>query len=301
MPDQTITGLKKLLFVYRQELSLRHRFLWYNYFMIITKASGEKVEFSQKKYEESLHRVGLTIEEAREISSQINQDLYPNVPSDRIFLRTHQFLKKKNKIFAAKYSLKRAIMNLGPAGYFFERYMATVLAAYGYKTRYNQLVEGKCVEHEVDISAEGDGKKYMIECKYHNQSGRKSDLKVALYTYARFLDLKDKYQFSQAVLMTNTAFTAEAVKYSRCMGVKVVGWRYPQSGESLEHYIESKKLYPVTVLTSLTRQLNHRFREENIVLAVDLLKFTPQSLAKRFKISLGLAQRLISEVSVLIS
>ncbi|HCC73995.1 MAG TPA: ATPase, partial [Candidatus Komeilibacteria bacterium] len=60
-------------------------------------------------------------------------------------------------------------------------------------------------------------------------------------------------------------------------------------------------LYPVTVLTSLTRQLNHRFREENIVLAVDLLKFTPQSLAKRFKISLGLAQRLISEVSVLIS
>ena len=263
--------------------------------MLITKANGEKVQFNRSKYEESLRRVGLSIKEAREISNQINQDLYPEVPSNRIYLKTHQVLKKKNKIYAAKYSLKRAIMHLGPGGYFFERYMAAVLRDYGYQTKYNQFIRGKCVEHEVDIIAQRESKKYMIECKYHNQSGRKSDLKVALYTYARFLDLKDSYDFDEPVLITNTAFTSEAIKYARCMGIKVIGWRYPRTGDSLEHYIESKKIYPVTVLTALPKHLNRRFREENIILASDLLKYTSQTLAKRFRIKEGLAQRLINE------
>jgi len=269
--------------------------------MLITKASGEKVPFIRKKYEQSLQRVGLSVAEAREIGNQVNQDLYPEVSSNKIFLKTHQVLKKRNKIFAARYSLKRAIMDLGPGGYFFERYMSAVLSAYGYKTKFNQFIPGHCVEHEVDIIAERDGKKYMIECKYHNESGRKSDIKVALYTYARFLDLKDKYDFNQPVLITNTTFTSEAIKYSRCMGIKVIGWRFPSGGESLEHFIESKKLYPVTVLTQMNSFLNRRFREEGVVLMQDLLKLTPQLLAKKFKMKEGLAQRLIREAEALIN
>ena len=115
--------------------------------MLITKASGDKVQFNKKKYEESIKRVGITVADAKEIRSHIYQDLYPEVSSDKIFQKTHQILKRKNKVFAAKYSLKRAVMKLGPGGYFFERYMAAVLSAYGYKTRYNQFVMGKCTEH----------------------------------------------------------------------------------------------------------------------------------------------------------
>ncbi len=267
--------------------------------MLITKASGEKVQFNRKKYEESLQRVGLTVAEAKEISNQVYQDLYPQIPSNKIYQKTKQVLQKKNKLYAAKYSLKRAVMSLGPGGYFFERYMAAVLRAYGYQTKYNQFIYGKCVEHEVDIIAQRDGKKYMIECKYHNNGGRKSDLKVILYVQARFLDLKERHKFNEAVLITNTTFTSEAIKYARCMGIKVIGWRYPRGQESLEHYIESKKLYPVTVLTSLNKYLNKRFREENIVLATDLLKFTAESLAKRFRIKISLASRLISEAEQL--
>ena len=202
-------------------------------------------------------------------------------------------------MYAAKYSLKRAIMHLGPGGFYFERYMAAVLKAYGYQTKYNQFLMGKCTEHEVDIVAEREGKKYMIECKFHTNPGRKSDLKVALYVYARFLDLKDKNKFTEPVLITNTRFTSEAIKYSKCMGTKVIGWHYPRGKESLEHYIESKKLYPVTVLTSLTGHLSRRFREVNIVLASDLLKFTPKSLARRFRVKEGLAARLITEAGQL--
>ena len=269
--------------------------------MLITKASGDKVKFNRKGYEDSLKRVGLSLAEAKEISSQVYQDLYPDVSSEIIFQKTHLILKKKNKIFAAKYSLKRAIMNLGPGGYFFERYVAAVLAYYGYQTKFNQFVWGRCVEHELDIVAERDHKKFLVECKFHQQSGQASDLKVALYTWARFLDLKEAQKFYEPVLITNTRCTSEAIKYAQCVGLKIIAWRYPSGQENLEHYIESKKLYPVTVLTSLTNYLNKRFREENIVLVQQLLKFTPKVLAKKFRVNEGLASRLIGEAEALVT
>jgi len=266
--------------------------------MLITKASGEKEPFIRKKYEESLKRAGLTVAEVREVSNQLYQDLYPEIPSEKIYFKTQRVLLKRNKLFAAKYSLKRAIMQLGPSGYFFERYMAAVLAEYGYLAKFNQFLLGKCVEHEVDAVAEKDGKKYMIECKYHNTPGNKSDVKVALYVYARFLDLKEVQGFDEAVLLTNTPCTSEAIKYSRCAGLKIISWRYP-AGEGLEHYIENKKLYPVTVLTIMNNYLNRRFREESVILAKDLLKFTPQSLAKKFGMKETLARKLIGEAAAL--
>jgi len=149
------------------------------------------------------------------------------------------------------------------------------------------------------VVAERDGRKYMIECKYHNQLGQRSDVKVALYVYARFLDLKDKHRFDEAVLATNTRFTTEAVRYAECMGVKIIGWHHPVKQESLEYFIESKKLYPVTVLTAMTGQLKKEFRDNNLILIQDLLSFSPESLAKKFRLKPVLAARLIVEAKLL--
>jgi len=267
--------------------------------MLITKASGEKVEFDRKIYEASLQRVGLTVEEARQIGNEIYQDLHSEISTEKILEKTQKVLKRKNQSIAIKYGLKKAIMRLGPAGYYFEKYMSAVLSAYGYKTKYNQFIYGRCVQHEVDIIAERDREKFMIECKYHTNPGRKSDLKVALYTYARFLDLKDKHNFKEPVLMTNTLCTTEAIRYAKCMGMKIIGWHYPARGESLEHYIESKKLYPVSILGSVNNQINKKFRDGNLFLALDLLKYTPKRLAKKFHLKEHQAVRLIKEAQIL--
>ena len=266
--------------------------------MLITKASGQKVQFNKSRYRQSLERVGLGLTEAKEVCNQIYQDLEPETSTTTIHNRTYQILRKKNKFFAAKYSLKRAIMNLGPSGYFFERYLAAVLAAYGYKTSWHQFLQGHCVEHEVDVVAQKDNKKTLIECKYHNQPGGASDLKVVLYIYARFLDLKESQHFDQAMLATNTHCTSEAIKYARCMGLKILGWRYPEN-EGLEHFIESKKLYPITVLTDLNQRLNQLFREKNLVLAKDLLKYSPLQLSKLFGIKTAFAESLIRQAKEL--
>lgn len=266
--------------------------------MLITKASGQKVQFDKNRYRLSLQRVGLNVTETKELCNQIYQDLEPESSTAVIHDRTYKILKKRSKFFAAKYSLKRAMMNLGPSGYFFERYLAAVLSAYDYKTSWHQFLTGHCVEHEVDVVAERDNKKILIECKYHNQPGGASDLKIVLYIYARFLDLKDAHHFDEVMLATNTHCTTEAIKYARCMGLKILGWRYPEAG-SLEHFIESKKLYPITVLTDLNPRLNQLFREKNLVLAKDLLKYSPDKLSKTFGIKLTFAENLIRQAQAL--
>jgi len=269
--------------------------------MIIVKASGEKAPFNLKKYQTSLARSGLTIAEAKEISDAIYQDLYTGISSSEIYRKTESWLKKNNRVVAAKYSLKRAIMALGPSGFFFERYMAAVLRAYGYQTKVSQFLRGKCVEHEVDIVAERDGKKSMIECKYHNTVGQKSDVKVALYIQSRFLDLKDRYNFSSAVLITNTLCTSEAAQYAKCVGLKIIGWHYPFNGESLEHLIENKKLYPITVLPSLNKDAVRIFSNADLVLVNDLLKFSPELLARKFRLKQNLVGSLFREATSLIN
>ncbi|MCX6784442.1 MAG: restriction endonuclease [Candidatus Komeilibacteria bacterium] len=266
--------------------------------MLITKASGQKVQFDKNRYRQSLQRVGLNVTEAKQVCNQVYQDLEPETSTTTIHNRTYQILKKKSKFFAARYSLKRAMMNLGPSGYFFERYLAAVLAAYNYKTSWHQFLQGHCVEHEVDVVAERDNKKILIECKYHNQPGGTSDLKIVLYIYARFLDLKDTHHFDEVMLATNTHCTTEAIKYARCMGLKILGWRYPETG-GLEHFIEEKKLYPITVLTDLSPLLNQLFREKNLVLVKDLLKYSPVQLSKIFGLKTTFAENLIKQAKEL--
>jgi hypothetical protein len=82
--------------------------------------------------------------------------------------------------------------------------------------------------------------------------GIHTDVHVSLYTKARFDDLKDKYQFDQAWLFTNTKITPDALAYALCVNMGVTGWSYPQN-ESLRDLIEKHRLYPVTLLSTLSR------------------------------------------------
>ena len=143
--------------------------------------------------------------------------------------------------------------------------VAEVLKAEGYKTEVGSVMEGKCVSHEVDVVAEKNNEKLMTECKFHNRPGTKSDIQVALYTKARFDDLREKHGFTKAMLVTNTKITKDALDYAHCEGIRVLGWNYP-GGESLRDLIEKHKLYPVTVLTSLSLSQKQNLLEAGIVL-----------------------------------
>ena len=85
-------------------------------------------------------------------------------------------------------------------------------------------------------------KKYMIEAKFHNALGTRSDVHVSLYTKARFDDVSEKYNFDQAWLVTNTKVTKDALDYALCVDMKVISWNYPEKEVGRKFLCHLRKL-----------------------------------------------------------
>jgi hypothetical protein len=218
-----------------------------------------------------------------------------------------EHLKKNQPAAAIKYTLKKAIMGLGPAGYIFEKYIARILRAHGFETDVGRIIKGLCVNHEVDVIAEKDHNHIMIECKYHNDPGTKSDIKTALYVYARFLDIKNacemnanSYSFSKVWLATNTKCTSDAISYARCVKMGVMAWHYPRK-KNLEYYIESKKLYPISILPGLKEYQKNKLFDNDIFTIQDFLNNTPDLIAKKISADQLAANKLFAEAALLLT
>ena len=249
--------------------------------MYVIKANGEKAKFRPNKIMRTCMRAGASGQFARHIVEGVKKRIYDGIKTRDVLKITLALLKSYPQL-ADKYTLKRAIMDLGPSGFAFEKYFARVLEEYGFETEVGKVYSGKNVRHEVDISAYKNGKTYMIECKYHNAPGIWSDMKVAMYTYARFLDLKK--DFDRPWLVTNTKCTNHAVKYSKGVNLRITSWRYPEKG-SLKDIIERKKLYPITILRKMSRKTKEKFLKSDIILANDLLKTPLHELKRKTKMS----------------
>lgn len=235
----------------------------------VIKATGEKEPFSEEKLRHSIQRAGIPLDLQDAVVEHVTARVYENIPTSEIYHHITEFLTQKNPYIRAKFSLKKAIMELGPTGYPFEDFVAKVLETQGYKTQTRTILEGKCITHEIDIIAEKDNERIAIEAKYHNMPGTKTNVHVALYTKARFDDIKDINHMTQAWLVTNTKITLDAVTYAECSGMKVISWNYPDGG-SLRDLIEKSGLTPITALTTLSDHQKKLLIENGVVLSKDL-------------------------------
>lgn len=256
--------------------------------MYLIKASGIKEQFQRDKLAATLKRVGLNTDKIEEVINKVKQTLSRRPTSHEVIERTINVLQKTDAAAAARYNLKRAIMRLGPTGFPFEQYIARLLSTYGYEAKTNVHAQGYCVSHELDIVAKKDGRHIMIECKFHNSPGLRSNVKTTLYTWARFLDIKKAWEaehgrtdeFHEAWLVTNTKCTTDAIQYARCVGLKVLSWRYPEEN-SLEKLIDKKKLYPITVLLSGNQIIFNKLIRAGFVLTDDVAKASLNELSAR--------------------
>lgn len=245
----------------------------------ITKGSGERVIFSKQKLHDSLIRSGAGEEIVEQVIQEVEPQLFEGIATKKIFKIAFNLLKKKDKLIAAKYKLKEAIMELGPSGYPFEKYVSEILKYQGFKTTVGQIVQGSCVNHEIDIIAEKDEKHFMIECKYHNTRGIISNVKIPLYIQARFKDIEIKWKnlpghsekFHQGWVVTNTRFSDDAIQYGTCVGLHLIGWDYPKK-DSLKDQIDRSGLYPITCLTGLTASEKQKLLDKNIVLSIEICR-----------------------------
>jgi hypothetical protein len=243
---------------------------------LIRKASGEVEPFSQEKLVHSLREgAGASPELAQTVAEDLRTRVYEGIPTHALYRLAFSLLRKEERRMAARYSLKRAIMGLGPSGFPFEKLVGALLEARGYQTRIGVTLAGACVSHEVDVVAEKDGHRILVECKFHNQPGVKSDVKVALYVQARALDLLGPLpRRDEFWLVTNTKFTSDAFRYAECVGLKPISWDLPAEG-NLRQWIERAGIHPITCLTTLKNPHKKALLKRNIVLCRELADNLP--------------------------
>jgi len=261
----------------------------------VIKSSGELVDYDQYKLRSALLRSGAPSKELDKIVAKIEKQLYNGISTHKIYQLAYKVLKSYAKNLAGKYKLKKAVLELGPSGYPFERFVARLLECSGYKVQVGVVVPGQCVTHEIDVIGLKPNKKIYIECKFHKDS-RKNDVKIPLYIHSRFRDVESvlRQQFPgkefkfQGIIVTNTRFTEDAISYAKCAGIKLIGWDYPAE-DSLKDWIDRSGLHPVTSLTSLTKRAKSFLLENDIVLLRELIE-NAQLLQK-----IGLSNRDINQ------
>ena len=245
----------------------------------VVKASGEREPFSEAKLRRSLERAHTSPDVIDTVIAEVESGLREGMRTSEIYSEAFSLLRRLHRPTAARYHLKRALMELGPTGHPFEKLVGELLKSEGFEVGVARIVHGVCVKHEVDVVGTKGDRHIMLECKYHNQSGIKSDVKVALYVQARFEDVERQWQkqpghaekFHEAWLVTNTKLTSDAVAYAECVKMRAIGWAYPRDA-GLESMIERAHLHPITCLTTLPASLKRELLDRGLVLCKDILR-----------------------------
>jgi hypothetical protein len=244
----------------------------------IVKSSGEKVKFSLDKLKLSLKRTGADNQTVSQIVNTVRDELYQGISTKEIYNRAFAMLKKKKSYLASKYKLKKAIYELGPTGFPFERFISTILTYSGYKTEIDKVLQGQCVSHEIDVIAHKNNETTIIECKFHNEQGLNCNVKIPLYIHSRYNDVKAHWnsnpkngtKLTNGWVVTNTRFTKDALQYGKCVNLYLLSWDYPKDN-GLKDRIDRLGLYPITVSTLLTNREKQFLLSRDIVLCRELI------------------------------
>ncbi len=267
----------------------------------IIKSDGVRELFDPAKLEKSLRKIGTDEKTADLIVTEVEANLKEGHTTREIYRQAFSLLKKHQRPVAIRYSLKRAIADLGPSGFPFEKFVAQIFKAQGYEVLTDQIAMGTCVPHEIDVVAWKGQELIMIEAKFHTDFSATSDLKVALYIKSRFEDLKNtvfKYggverKLTKGMLITNTKFSTTAIQYGECAHLNMLGWNYPKS-KNLHHMIEDNNLIPITALTTLTQAEKKMFLANDLILSRQIENF---DLLKSYGLEDTKAQAIIKEIT----
>lgn len=274
----------------------------------VTKGDGEREALDLEKLKRSLARSGASHPMIERIASRVGAQAEDGISTEKLYKIAFRLLRKERRHLAARYSLKRSVMQLGPSGFPFERLIAALLAVDGWRTEVGVSLKG-AVFHEIDVlahypmaSAVAAPRRLLVECKHRSHPDAKCDVKTALYVSARARDLLGdlKHTRDQFWLVTNGRFTQDAIDYAKSVHLGLLGWDYPSSQppspfsaepepediyftpsgpvqpefnlplRSLSQRITDTLAFPITCLTSLKLRQKHQLLEANIVLCRDL-------------------------------
>lgn len=244
----------------------------------VLKSNGGIEPFQGEKVTSSIHKAGGSKEVAEDVIAEIEQkagELGKPVTTGQIYSWVKEILGQKSPGTAMRYSLRDALLQLGPTGFPFEKYIAAVLAAYGYRTQLPEMLQGACILHEVDVTMEKDNRFMMAEAKFRKNPSIFISIKDTMSTWARFLDLVDGASldlaphFDEAWIVTNARFSDQSLKYGHCKNMVMLGWNHPKE-RNLANMIDLKQLYPITILENMDKETREILFQHDITLCSQL-------------------------------
>ncbi len=262
----------------------------------VKKKSGKLEPYSREKLERSLAHCGAGNGLTKRVLDKVEAKFKEGMSTSQIQKLAMDTLSRESKALAANYSLKKSILDLGPAGFHFEKLVAKILEAEGFDVEVGVVLPGRCVSHEVDVIARRKDKTFFVECKFHKSAGKKNDIKTALYINARNIDLRESQRapnFDQYLLVSNTVFTKDAIQYSECVGLGLLGINYP-TPETLGTLIQTHGLYPLTALKSLRKNEKEELLDSGYITCRDLWN-NPEVVVSLLR-SKGAATKVMGEI-----
>ncbi len=270
--------------------------------LTITKSNGMQEIFNEDKVYRSLINSGASETVAKEVLKQLKPGLKSGITTGKLYHLARKLLRSIDRPTGMRYFLKNAIYALGPTGYPFEMFVARLFEAQGYSTEVGRIIQGRCVQHEVDVIATNKklNQQIMMECKFHKNAKQTSDVKIAMYVESRFRDIAAELKKSgsthkfKGALVTNTRLTSEALKYCQCTGLLALSWNNPK-GEGIEKLIKKTGTYPITILPSASKDTLSRLIKNNLVVAKDVLGKDIEQLSHKTKIESKTIRRIIKQ------
>ena len=247
--------------------------------ILIKKASGHTEPFDTSKLRASLKNAGARAEAIDAVVAEIESWVYDGVSTSQIYSRAFNIYRQLSTSGALLYRLKQAILEMGPSGYPFEHFVGELFKRQGYQVEVGIVMEGASVHHEMDVVASKDRKLILGECKYSHKQGFSVSVQVPLYVHSRVNDIVDKLLQQQQYkgftfipwIFTNGRFTSDSTQYSHCKGINLMSWDHPR-GQALKDLIEKERMFPITILSNLTKSQKSKLLMEGIVTCEQLLK-----------------------------
>ena len=248
----------------------------------VTKYDGTKQAFNREKIIRTATRMGATRQAAEQIVDEIENKAYDGITTRKILQMLYTRLKKHRPTLKHQIDLRRALSLLNSAPDF-EQYIQQLLREHGYQVTPNQIIQGKCVQHEVDAIATKNNRTCFVEVKHHIKYHTPTGLDIPRIARAVLEDITEGHQLGQnnhkidyAMIVCNTKLSDYAKQYADCRKISHIGWSSPQN-QDLQTMIETKKLYPITILKGLNTYTRNQLTSNGII---TLKQLTEKSLTE---------------------
>ncbi len=272
----------------------------------VKKFDGREEPFLKEKIIRTCLRMHASYEQAKAIADEIEKKAYDGIETKKILDLIFKYLKNFKPEVKYQIDLREAIALLKPKPDF-ERFVQLILNEYGYEVKGNLVLAGGCVEHEIDGILKKENEIIMLEVKHHLNHHVYTGLDTVLEVNSSLEDLKEGFKlgknaikFSKALIVCNTKFSDHAIRYAKCKGIELIGWKYPEE-KGLERLIEEKKLYPITFLKDLDEKTREKFSFAGIFLLKQILDLSIEELYQRTGIPRSKLKKLVESAKEIFS